>query len=402
MRFLQSHHVQMRARRGFTLVEAVMAVGLVGGMLVVALNATGAIRLGEMKIADNRRGSLLAQSLMSEIMQQNYEEPDLADGEGSFDFKGSSQMTSSPPVGLDAGESGGVRADFDDVDDYHGWSASPPEEKDGTTAPNLVGWRRAVAIDWVKGGDLDFVVGAATGFKRITVSVEYLDNPIAQLVAIRTVGLPASSGGLRVLFVAADPAALTAQETLRKTMIESWAFDVTLIADSATQSDFDEAVANADVAYVSTDIHGNDLGTKLRETIIGIVNEDMDVYDDFGFSSSFFWYNATNIDIVDNTHYITSPFSTGVLALYSSTQTLATVSGALAPDLQVLGTKTSGAAEALVVLETGAQMYDGGTAAGRRAQLPWGSGGVDINSLTDDAKTIMQRAIEWAANQEQP
>ena len=50
----------------------------------------------------------------------------------------------------------------------------------------------------------------------------------------------------------------------------------------------------------------------------------------------------------------------------------------------------------LDVIDQGAALYGGGTAAGRRVKLPWGGNDFDINSLTADGQTIMKRAIEWA------
>jgi hypothetical protein len=56
---------------------------------------------------------------------------------------------------------------------------------------------------------------------------------------------------------------------------------------------------------------------------------------------------------------------------------------------------------ALMVLSAGAALIGGGSAAGARVQIPWGSGQgatpVALASLSADAQTIMQRAIEWAA-----
>ena len=43
-------------------------------------------------------------------------------------------------------------------------------------------------------------------------------------------------------------------------------------------------------------------------------------------------------------------------------------------------------------------MFGGGTAAGRRVQLPWGgSPSLEPNDLNADGLTILQRALEWGA-----
>ena len=74
----------------------------------------------------------------------------------------------------------------DDVDDYDGWSGSPPEYKDGTVIPDLDGWARHVTVAWVKATDLSLTSGSETNVKRITVTVTYNDMEVASLTAVRT------------------------------------------------------------------------------------------------------------------------------------------------------------------------------------------------------------------------
>ncbi|OHB74408.1 MAG: hypothetical protein A2Z25_19770 [Planctomycetes bacterium RBG_16_55_9] len=60
---------------GFTLVEAVMSMLIVGTMLVAALSTVGASRLSQYKTSRSHCGRLLAESLMAEILRQDYQEP---------------------------------------------------------------------------------------------------------------------------------------------------------------------------------------------------------------------------------------------------------------------------------------------------------------------------------------
>jgi hypothetical protein len=207
-----------------------------------------------------------------------------------------------------------------------------------------------------------------------------------------------------LLFVVKDPFSLTSQEADRKALIESWGYTVTLIDDDDTQTNFDLAVLENNVAYVSQEVHPGTLDTKLRGASIGVLNEDLDLFDEFGISGDSGWrMSQSSIDIIDNTHYITSPFAIGDLTIVSSTQTFNLTYSPLAPDLHVLAETPSGTVKtALSVLETGAQLYGGGTAAGRRVQLPWDPGGglFDIAALNTDGLTIMKRAIDWAAQSE--
>ncbi|MDX1516740.1 MAG: hypothetical protein R3288_07865, partial [Woeseiaceae bacterium] len=48
-------------------------------------------------------------------------------------------------------------------------------------------------------------------------------------------------------------------------------------------------------------------------------------------------------------------------------------------------------------LDSGEALYGGGTAAGRRVQLPWGGSGFDPGNLGVNGLTILKRALEWGA-----
>jgi len=163
--------IRARSARAFTMAEAVLSVFIVGVVLVAALHTVGASRAAQQKVGDRARGMLLAQDLMTEILQYAYEDP--ASGPGSF--------------GLGADEVGdGSRSLWDDVDDYEGWSASPPQRADGEPIEGFVGWGRRVAVDWVDPDDLTQTLLYDSGVKRITVTVTHHDVPVASLVAVRT------------------------------------------------------------------------------------------------------------------------------------------------------------------------------------------------------------------------
>ena len=192
----------------------------------------------------------------------------------------------------------------------------------------------------------------------------------------------------------------TAQEQLKISLIEAWGYAVTLIHETDSQADYDTSVAASDVVYVSGEVSDSALGTKLKPTTLGLVNEQIDLHDEFGFSSSSDTNSFDKIADVDNTHEITDGFSTGFLTISTSSQPLQALVGTLAPGMQTLANVwISGANydDGLALLDVGAELYDGGTAAGRRVQLPWGGSGFDFNALNGDGQTVMQRAIEWAA-----
>lgn len=157
-------------RNAFTIVEAVISTVIVAVMFVAALSAVGASRVTQHRVALVSQGRLLVESLLSEVLRQNYEDPD-----GAAVF------------GLESGEPVTVRANFDDVDDFDGWSSSPPVDRDGTPLADSTGWKRTVHVEWVDPSDPGQVKTVETGVKRVTVTVEYGGVPQASLVALRTV-----------------------------------------------------------------------------------------------------------------------------------------------------------------------------------------------------------------------
>ncbi|MHC5022366.1 MAG: LamG-like jellyroll fold domain-containing protein [Planctomycetota bacterium] len=191
----------------------------------------------------------------------------------------------------------------------------------------------------------------------------------------------------------------TSGELDRQALLESWGYVVTQLVAAAPQSYYDAAVAGVDVVYVPETINSVDVGVKLRGAVAGVVNEEVALCAWQGFS---LWPASPAptdvVDIVDNTHEITAGFSTGALPIFNAAADVVALSGTLAGGLKVLGEfDAGGPAPGLAVIDTGGDLYDGGVAAARRVQLPWGRVGFDISALNDDGHTIMRRSIEWAA-----
>jgi len=195
-----------------------------------------------------------------------------------------------------------------------------------------------------------------------------------------------------LLMVVSDAITPTSTETARKALIESWCYQVTLIDDDDGGGDYDSAVALNDVVYISQEITDVNPGDRLRDATIGVVNEEYLISADLGIGAGTGSGFYNDMNVVDNTHYITSGFATGALALFDPAYDIYTGTGfTLAPDLRVLG--EAGSMSVLVALETGGALYGGGTAAGRRVQVPWGD---DFSALNADGQALMRRAIEWA------
>ena len=151
------------------MVEAVFCVVLVSGLMVVSLDTLGASKIAQRNLGDRAVGHLLASSLLSEIMNQAYFDPN-----------------ETPAFGLESSESSSVRSTFDDVDDYHGWTASPPQNRDGTVIPGLTGWAQAVQIHRVDPADFGIQKATDSGVKRVTVTITRNSIGVAMLVGVKT------------------------------------------------------------------------------------------------------------------------------------------------------------------------------------------------------------------------
>jgi len=141
---------------------------LVGLVLVAALHVLGGTTRSTYLNAQYGRGLLLAEALMAEVLAADYADPD-----------------QTPVFGPESGESGD-RTAFDDVDDYDGWAATPPEDPDGTALTGYDGWTRTVTVEYINPTAPMDTIPTDEGIKRVTVVVSHGDKPMAELVAYRT------------------------------------------------------------------------------------------------------------------------------------------------------------------------------------------------------------------------
>ena len=191
----------------------------------------------------------------------------------------------------------------------------------------------------------------------------------------------------------------TAQENHRINLIESWGYTVNLIHHSQSLSEFDTAVADANAAYVSGAVDAATLDVKLCAAPLGVVVEEELAWETFGFASDVETvYTDDIINIIDNTHYITLPYTIDVLAITMSPQPLQSCEGQRAPALQPLASNAapSSSSDMIAAIDIGGELYGGGCACGRRVQVPWGGSAFAFTSMNADGKNLMKRAIEWA------
>ncbi|HET6249155.1 MAG TPA: hypothetical protein VFE47_15785 [Tepidisphaeraceae bacterium] len=152
------------------MIEACVSVVLVGVLLAAAMSVAAQSARTRYAQKDMTRGMSLARQLLAEIVQDSYEQPG----------------ATTSILGPEAGE---TRQTFNDVDDFNGWSESPPADVTGTPIPGFTGWSRAVKVEWVTplpGGNTFTTSAVETGLKRITVTVTAPSGLISTAVALRS------------------------------------------------------------------------------------------------------------------------------------------------------------------------------------------------------------------------
>jgi PKD repeat protein len=101
----------------------------------------------------------------------------------------------------------------------------------------------------------------------------------------------------------------------------------------------------------------------------------------------------TQLNILDNSHPVTAGLPTGNLVL-SGSDSFSYCTGAVAPGAQVLATATGDAGtKTLIVVEPGAELLDGGTAAGKRVFLHYYDTTWQSSNAT--GRTILDNSLGW-------
>lgn len=171
---MQRRHPQLvhgnGSRSGFTLLESALAMLLTSVLMIVSLWSVGAARRREGKTVDRLRAEQVACDLLNEVLTQAYQEP-----------------TATVVFGPETGENNGTRILFDDVDDYNGWSSTPPKDRNGTVISGLTGWTQTVQVAWANPTTWGTTSATNTGLKRITVTISKSNQAIATLTGFRSI-----------------------------------------------------------------------------------------------------------------------------------------------------------------------------------------------------------------------
>ncbi len=145
---------RLTGRAGFTLVESVISVLIVGLVMVAALDTLGAVARARSSQRTPNQYDALGRQLLGEILQAPYEDADQPGG-----------------WGIEAGEDDTTRADFDDLDDYDGWSTNQLQDKDGTQLAGCDGLQRSVDVYRVHPQSPYSIMASDTGLRLVRVHV---------------------------------------------------------------------------------------------------------------------------------------------------------------------------------------------------------------------------------------
>ncbi len=286
--------------------------------------------------------------------------------------------------------------------------------EDSQAIPASADWMQwdvtALVNDWLSGNRPDYgVLLTATGGSAAFASSDYGDAAYHPRLAItircqcgEVCQAPQGQGNL--LLIVQNAGSLSGTETTIRETLNAWGYLVTPLSYNVAQSAFDAAVANNDVIYVPAETSqsvvdsplGLVLGDRMRTVTKGVVLAQGGFNDEIGTASATASPVGKAINVTDTSHYITRIFAPGSLPIKTAATTLMTAAGTTAPGLQTLA--DIGGAAGLAVLDKGASLYGGGTAAARRVMLPIGSKqSSNWNQLDNDGRLLVQRALHWAS-----
>lgn len=152
-------------RKGFTIIEATLSVAIVGILLATSLTTFAGIAKSRRVVAERRIAYALGRQLMTEIQQQYFQDP-----------------TGATTLGPDGAE---TRPTYNDVDDYNGFTETPPTNKSGKALSDYTGWTRSVVVNYVDPTAPTTTVASST-LKQIIVTVTAPGGKKYTLTALRS------------------------------------------------------------------------------------------------------------------------------------------------------------------------------------------------------------------------
>lgn len=163
---------RVRSARGISLIEVTISMVIVSIMSVGMVQTLGIAANTRSLASDRIRGHHLAMDMLSEIRSKAWHDPDRP----------------GTALGPDPGEfDGKTRLAYNDIDDYHNWTQSPPLLPNGDPVPGFAGWERSVTVQYATVSGSSIVVsGNPESGKLITVTVKRSGRRMAEVRAYVT------------------------------------------------------------------------------------------------------------------------------------------------------------------------------------------------------------------------
>ncbi len=221
-------------------------------------------------------------------------------------------------------------------------------------------------------------------------ALSYVTTPLAAVV------LPAEQTGSQILMVVNDSANPSWGELNRKSLLESWNFQVTLLGFNDGEDVILATAAKVKAVYLNGEIDSKrfKIGASLSALSVGILNEHPDLVDELGFAEATTSTASMIVYVTDNSHYITTGFSTGSCLMATVLTNAVQLSTTPSPNLNSLA--TVGSKIALATIDPGKLLYDGRIAAGRRVMIPWMTTGSNLLLLNNNGLDLTRKSLEWA------
>lgn len=174
MRHPRPPHVPA-SRPGFSMIEVVMSIAIVGGLLASIFSIVGVSAKRGFATTQRTKAIWLANDLLAEIGAQPCESD-----VGNL-LTGTLIDLTDVDV-INGAIQGSSRESFDSIYDFNGWTSSPPVDSSGKAIGGFTGWTRAVTVSPISPATLSrrtatdtaaliTVVAVGPGNARHTVSV---------------------------------------------------------------------------------------------------------------------------------------------------------------------------------------------------------------------------------------
>lgn len=158
-------------RQAFSQIEVVASTAMLGILMTATMTSIAASRMRVTSEMARWQGQSLANEMLAEILSLPACDPE-----------------NGPPtsLGLESGESDGTnRSKWDDVDDYHNLSESPPRNRSGVAITGYAGWVRTTTVERMQSGNWTRTNSTYDRVYRVTVNVTRNSTPIATAIGFK-------------------------------------------------------------------------------------------------------------------------------------------------------------------------------------------------------------------------